>query len=211
MYDAYIFDLDGTLLDTLEDLADSVNYALKKHGLPMRTVEEVRIFVGNGVRKLIERAVGNANAEIDAVLSDFKSYYGEHGDVKTKPYDGIKELLFALKNLGKKIAIVSNKMDSAVKSLAKIYFDGLIDVAIGENEEGGVQKKPAPDSVLLALKALKTNNAVYIGDSEVDIQTAFNAHLPCLCVTWGFREDSFLKEQGGGNFVHTPQEILGSL
>ena len=151
MFDTYIFDLDGTLLDTIEDLKIAVNYALEKNQLPQRTLEEVTRFVGNGVLKLIERAVGENEADISTVLEDFKAYYHTHNAVKTKPYDGIMEVLKELKRLGKKTAVVSNKYDAATKFLSNFYFGDLIDVAIGENEAGGVRKKPAPDAVDLAL------------------------------------------------------------
>jgi phosphoglycolate phosphatase len=210
MFDTYIFDLDGTLLDTVEDLAIAVNYALEKHNLPKRTLEEVTRFVGNGVVKLIERAVGDRQADVLAVLSDFKEYYQANSMVKTKPYDGIIEVLKELKRQGKKTAIVSNKFDTATKELAKTYFDGLIDFAVGENEAGGVRKKPAPDSVDLALRELgvERGTAVYVGDSEVDIQTAVNANLPCISVVWGLRTEEFLKSNGGTIFVKEPKEIL---
>jgi phosphoglycolate phosphatase len=198
------------LLDTVEDLAIAVNYALETHNLPKRTLEEVTRFVGNGVVKLIERAVGDRQADVLAVLSDFKEYYQANSMVKTKPYDGIIEVLKELKRQGKKTAIVSNKFDTATKELAKTYFDGLIDFAVGENEAGGVRKKPAPDSVDLALRELgvERGTAVYVGDSEVDIQTAVNANLPCISVVWGLRTEEFLKSNGGNIFVKEPKEIL---
>ncbi len=210
MYDTYIFDLDGTLLDTIGDLAVAVNYALKKNNLPPKTLEEISRFVGNGVLKLIERAIGRSNADVLTVLKDFKSYYHAHNAVTTKPYDGIIELLRELKRLGKKIVIVSNKYDAATKKLSEIYFGDLIDFAIGENEDGGIKKKPAPDSVNFALETLKAKkeSAVYVGDSEVDIQTAVNAQIPCVSVLWGLRDEKFLRENGGNIFVKTPQEIL---
>ena len=210
MFDTYIFDLDGTLLDTLEDLTDAVNYVLKKYDLPMRTKEEVRSFVGNGIQKLIERAIGTGNVDLMQAVACFKEYYLSHSAVKTKPYDGIIELLQELKRQGKKTAIVSNKIDSATKKLSQIYFGDLIDVAYGANEEGGFRRKPATDSVELAIEKLNAKNTaiVYIGDSEVDIQTALNANLPSISVLWGFKDEDFLKEHGGTNFVKIPKEIL---
>jgi phosphoglycolate phosphatase len=210
MFDTYIFDLDGTLLDTIEDLAIAVNYSLEKNNYPLRTLEEVSSFVGNGVFKLMERAIGVKNADVAKPLDDFLAYYREHSAVKTKPYDGIIEVLQELKKCGKKTAIVSNKIDCATKDLAKIYFDGLIDVALGENEAGGIRKKPARDSIDLALKELNADpsSAVYIGDSEVDIQTAKNAGMTCISVTWGLREENFLKESGGEIFARSPKELL---
>ena len=150
-YEAAIFDLDGTLLNTLEDLADAVNVALKENGMPPRTVEEVRQFVGNGIVKLIERAVpqGRENPAFDSTLQDFKKYYGQHCNDKTKPYPGILETLNRLKERGVSMAIVSNKADFAVKELNPLYFEGVIVVALGENEEVGGRKKPAPDTVIV--------------------------------------------------------------
>ncbi len=210
MYDTYIFDLDGTLLDTLDDLTIAVNYALEKNNLPRRTKEEVRNFIGNGVKKLIERAIGMGKADLNQTLGYFKEYYSSHSAVKTKPYDGVLSLLQELKRQGKKTAIVSNKIDNETKRLSQIYFGDLIDVSIGENEDGGIRRKPATDSVELAIEKLgaKDTSIVYIGDSEVDIQTAVNAHLPSICVLWGFKDEEFLKANGGTNFVKEPKEIL---
>lgn len=210
MYDIYIFDLDGTLLDTIEDLWVAVNYALEQSDLPKRTVEEVTRFVGNGVPMLIRRAIGDNVADFEKVLADFRAYYRSHNAVHTKPYDGIMELLRELKNRGKKTAIVSNKMDELTKALSKTYFDGLIDVALGENEQEGFRRKPARDSVDLALKKLNAQNdsAVYVGDMEVDIQTGLNSGLACISVTWGFRSEEFLRENGGTIFAKKPEEIL---
>ena len=211
-YEASIFDLDGTLLNTLEDLADAVNVALKENGMPPRTVEEVRQFVGNGIVKLIERAVpqGRENPAFDSTLQDFKKYYGQHCNDKTKPYPGILDTLNRLKERGVSMAIVSNKADFAVKELNPLYFEGVIDVALGENEEVGVRKKPAPDMVYKALEVLQCpiEKAVYIGDSDVDIKTAKNAGIPCISVTWGFRDRNFLLNSGAQNLADKPEEIL---
>lgn len=208
-YDTVIFDLDGTLLDTLEDLADAVNYALRSTGMPERTIEEVRAFVGNGVRRLIELAVpeGAENSRFEEVFDRFKAYYSVHCNDKTKPYDGILPLLRELKEEGFALAIVSNKLDSAVKELSRIYFDGLVEVAIGERE--GVKRKPEPDTVFAALEELSVSgeSAVYVGDSDVDVMTAKNAGLPCISVLWGFRDREFLVEHGAGMFAGTPEEI----
>ncbi len=203
-----IFDLDGTLLNTLEDLADSVNFALNKYGYPRRTLEEVRAFVGNGVVKLMELALpqGKKNPQFETVLSDFKTHYAENCQNKTKPYNGIMELLQMLKEKNVKMAVVSNKFDAAVKQLCKDYFGQYITVAIGETPT--VKKKPAPDTVYKAMEALKDKSCVYVGDSEVDIQTAKNASLPCISVTWGFRDKEYLKTVGGNIFAETPLEIL---
>ena len=208
-YNTVIFDLDGTLLNTLEDLTDATNYALEQFKMPVRTIDEVRSFVGNGVRTLMVRAVpqGDANPQFEQVFDCFKTYYGEHCNDKTRAYDGVKELLQELKDKGFAVAIVSNKIDFAVKELQKKYFDGLVSVAIGESE--GVLRKPAPDTVITALKELgKTKEgAIYVGDSDVDIMTAKNAGIPCISVEWGFRDRQFLIEHGGQNFIKEPKEI----
>lgn len=207
-----IFDLDGTLLNTLNDLTDSTNYALRYFNYPERTVEEVRNFVGNGVAKLIERAIpdGVNNPDFEECLTIFKGNYAQNMYNKTAPYDGILEMLEALKHNDCKIAVVSNKFDAAVKELCTKYFPNLVDVAIGENEAGGIKKKPAPDTVLKALKKLdgKISNAIYLGDSEVDIQTAKNSNMPCISVTWGFKDRDFLIKNEAEILVDTPQEII---
>ena len=212
-YDTVIFDLDGTLLDTLEDLADAVNYALREMGMPQRTIEEVRQFVGNGVRRLMELAVpqGFDNPAFEDTFAKFKEYYGIHCNDKTKAYDGVVQLLRDLKEEGYALAIVSNKLDSAVKELSEIYFEGIVKVAIGETE--GVAKKPAPDTVYKALKELQmpAETAVYVGDSEVDVMTAKNSGLPCISVLWGFRDEAFLREQGATQFARTAKEVKACL
>lgn len=207
--DTVIFDMDGTVLDTLQDLADAVNAALKAFGMPERTIDEVRAFVGNGVRRLLELSVpdGFANPRFEEVFAKFREYYGAHCNDKTKAYDGILPLLRELEKEGYGLAIVSNKLDSAVKELNEIYFEGIVKVAIGEVE--GIAKKPAPDMVEKALRELgKTKEtAVYVGDSDVDLMTARNVGLPCISVLWGFREEGFLKEQGARYFAKAPAEI----
>ena len=211
MYETIVFDLDGTLLDTLDDLTDATNAALVKFGLKTRTRDEVRSFVGNGIAKLIERAVGEDGKQYQAeALDEFKRHYAKHCADKTAPYEGILSLLQTLQAQGIKTAVVSNKADFAVKSLAKTYFDGLLLAAVGENEEAGIRKKPAPDSLLAVMEQLSatTENTVYVGDSEVDIQTAKNAGMECICVTWGFRDKALLIKEGGRIFVDTPAEIL---
>lgn len=209
-YDTIIFDLDGTLLDTLDDLAISTNYALRQMGYAERSREEIRAFVGNGVKKLIERAVpcGTSIEKTEEVLSIFKQYYAEHSDVHTKPYDGILVLLNRLIAEGFRIAVVSNKLDSAVKTLCRRYFGDRILVAIGDKE--GVAKKPAPDMVHEALAILYAHHfdAVYIGDSDVDVLTAENAKMDCISVTWGFRDEDFLVQSGASHIVHSPSEIF---
>lgn len=204
-----VFDLDGTVLDTLDDLADSVNFALETNGYGRRSTQEVRSFVGNGVKNLIKRSLPESSddAAVNRVLADFKARYAVHCADKTKPYDGITETITALRAVGIKTAVISNKTDSAVQKLVKKYFDGLFNYVAGEKE--GVARKPAPDSVNAALEALgiKKENAVYIGDSEVDILTAKNAGLRCITVLWGFRDEDFLKANGAENMAHTMKEM----
>lgn len=210
-----IFDLDGTLLNTLDDLADSTNYALSKFGYPTRTIEEVRQFVGNGVAKLIERAIpdGKNNPNFEKCLSIFKENYAQNMYNKTAPYNGIIEMLSNLKSKGIKIAVVSNKFDLAVKELCKKYFEGFIDFAAGENEAQGIKKKPAPDTVISVLNEFNfaPEDAVYVGDSDVDIMTAKNSKMPCISVTWGFRDKKFLLENGATILINTPSEIYNHL
>ena len=206
MIKAVIFDLDGTLLNTLEDLKEATNFALCKFGYPERTLNEVRCFVGNGVKKLIERAVPENCTNIDECLEIFKKNYSENMCNHTKPYDGILKILEELHKDGLKIGVVSNKFDSAVKDLCKKYFGDLIDCAIGQNDD--VPKKPAPNGVLKAMKELGAdkNSTIYAGDSDVDVQTAKNAQLPCIGVTWGFRTIEYLK---GADFIaNQPEDII---
>lgn len=210
-----IFDLDGTLLNTLDDLADSTNYALSKFGYPTRTIEEVRQFVGNGVAKLIERAIpeGKNNPNFEKCLAIFKENYAQNMYNKTAPYNGIIEMLSNLKSRGIKIAVVSNKFDLAVKELCKKYFEGFIDFAAGENEAQGIKKKPAPDTVISVLNEFNfaPEDAVYVGDSDVDIMTAKNSKMPCISVTWGFRDEKFLLENGATILINAPSEIYNHL
>lgn len=209
-YKLAVFDMDGTILNTLEDLADSTNYALKANGLPERTIDEVRIFLGNGIRLLIERAVPtDTDKELtDKVFDTFKEYYKTHCAVKTRPYDGIKDVLLELRKAGCLTAVVSNKADFAVQDLCKDYFDNLFDFAIGERE--GIKKKPAPDSVFEVLSKLNVekDNAVYIGDSDVDFATSVNAGMDVIMVGWGFRDEEFLREKGAKRIIKQPSEIL---
>ena len=214
-YNTYIFDLDGTLLDTLQDLANSVNYALRQYGLPEHPLDDVRRFVGNGVRLLMERAVpdGAQHPQFEAVFATFRQHYMEHSLDTTRPYDGIVETIHELKQRGCRLAVVSNKMMAATQELVAHFFPE-IEVAIGEHEAAGIRKKPAPDTVFEALRQLglvvggKTADTVYVGDSDVDIATARNSGLPCISVLWGFRDKPFLLEHGATTFVSTPQELL---
>ncbi len=208
-YDIYIFDLDGTLLDTLQDLAASVNYALRQHHMPEHSIDDVRRFVGNGVRRLMERAVpeGAANPAFEAAFVTFREYYMEHSLDTTRPYDGILELIHELKQRGCRMAVVSNKMMAATQELVRHFFPE-IEVAIGEHEAAGIRKKPAPDTVFAAMQQLGEGSAVYVGDSDVDLATARNSGLPCISVLWGFRDREFLLEHGATTFVEQPREIL---
>lgn len=197
-YNAVIFDLDGTLTDTLADLKNSVNYALSKLGFPERTSEEIRSFVGNGVKRLIYLSVPENTPEetTERCLSVFKERYAANSLVETKPYDGIIEVLTALKNKGIKTAVVTNKMQSAAADIVEHFFGDLIDVTFGQID--GVAQKPQPDGILKALEAFDVTkeNAVYVGDSDVDCITARNAGIPCIGVSWGFRDRNVLLENG---------------
>lgn len=209
-YDTVIFDLDGTLLDTLEDLAASANFVLTGYGFPARKIEEIRSFVGNGVARLIELAIpdGTNNPQYEQCLADFRHHYAKNMRNKTNPYPGILELLKRLARKNYKLAIVSNKFDMAVKELNRVYFGEYINVAIGESK--GVSKKPAPDTVLKALEELGSDvtKAVYIGDSEVDVKTAQNAGILCIGVTWGFRNREVLTREGANYIIDRPEEVL---
>ena len=206
-----IFDLDGTLLDTLDDLTDSMNYILGMHNFPLRTRDEVRNFVGNGVRKLVERAVPpeyKADEEfIDKFYDDFSRYYNSHSDIKTSPYPGTLDMLDKLIHSDFDIAIVSNKIDSAVKSLSAKFFGERIKSAIGEKPS--VRHKPEPDMVFMAMEEMGADkeNSIYIGDSEVDIQTAKNAGIPCISVLWGFKDRKFLEDSGATVIVESMEEL----
>lgn len=209
-YNTYIFDLDGTLLDTLADLAASVNHALRAHGMEERSIDDVRRFVGNGVRKLVERAVpgGTANTRFDDTLATFRQHYMEHSLDTTRPYPGVEDLLSELRRRGKRIAVVSNKFYAATQELCRHFFGESVEVAIGERED--IRKKPAPDTVAEALRQLGVgkDGAVYIGDSDVDVETARNSGLPCISVLWGFRDKDFLIAHGADTFVSSPREII---
>ncbi len=213
MTNTVIFDLDGTLLNTLDDLADSVNYALSVYGLPQRQIEEIRAFVGNGAEKLIERAVAGrlSDEQETECLCTFKQHYSNNMNNKTCPYEGVMDLVRHLLQMDYHIAIVSNKFDAAVKELNDSYFEGLFPVAIGESER--IAKKPAPDAVYEALAQLEVagEHAIYIGDSDVDVMTAHNAGLECVGVTWGFRDRELLLSVGAEYIIDKPEDLLSIL
>lgn len=210
MIKTVLFDLDGTLLNTLTDLSNSVNYALNSHHLPQRTELEVRSFLGNGIHNLIEKSVPeNTPSELlEDVFQSFKSYYLQHGLDSTAPYPGIISLLKALQQKSVKMAIISNKVDTAVQQLNKKFFSDYIGIAIGEKPQ--IRRKPAPDSVLLAIKALDANPAttLYVGDSEVDYETAHSAGIRCALVTWGFRDRLDLEDLHADYYVNSPHELM---
>ena len=209
-YDTVVFDLDGTLLNTLDDLADAVNYAMRMNHYPERTVDEVRRFVGNGIRRLMELATPESvtGEAFESVFEEFKNYYTEHCQIKTCAYEGIMSLLERLYASGYEMAIVSNKNHAAVCELNEIYFKKYIKVAIGQQD--GIQKKPAPDTVLQALKELgkEKDTAIYVGDSEVDFLTAQNTGMDCALVTWGFRTREELSEYTPTAWADHPEQLF---
>jgi len=212
-YQAAVFDLDGTLLDTLDDLADGVNITLAHYGYPRRTREEIRSFVGNGVRLLVSRSLpsGEETPQFEEIFAYFKNYYSTHSRVKTAPYPGILAMLEELRRRGIFVAVVSNKLESAVRDLCSLFFGDLVTVAIGDLD--GRPRKPAPDGTLAALASLGVSaaDAVYIGDSDVDVETAHNAGLPCIAVLWGFRDAACLKNAGADFFAADSEELLSLL
>lgn len=212
-YKAAVFDMDGTILNTIEDLTDSTNYALSFNGLPERSLEEVRCFVGNGIRKLIERAVpeGTSAGVINKVFETFTDYYKGHSAIKTRPYEGINQAIVRLRAAGVKTAVVSNKADFGVQDLCRDYFPGMFDFALGE--KSGMAKKPAPDMVEEALRSLGIDkkDAVYIGDSDVDIMTAKNSGLDVIMVGWGFRDEEFILEHGAPFVIHSTEELVNMI
>ena len=238
-YQLAIFDLDGTILDTLEDLANSLNYALAAEGYSVRSLEEVRRFVGNGMLNLVKSALVEPFAQIEKesveqkivnvglenkepteietiaqkVLEQLKAHYKIHCADKTKPYEGVISLLQQLKQAGYKLAVVSNKADYAVQILCEQYFAGIFDIAVGEKEKEGVRKKPAPDAVYYVLEqfGIAKEAAVYIGDSEVDFMTAANAKMDAVLVSWGFRDAAFLREAGAKRLAGTMEELKQEL
>ena len=212
-YKAIIWDLDGTLLDTLQDLAGAVNHSLETYGLPVRTKEEIRAIVGRGIRHLVENAVptGTDPATTDAVFGEFCTYYAAHSADATAPYAGVPAMLEKLSRAGVKMAIVSNKADFAVQDLVMRYFGEEITLAVGARED--IPKKPAPDMVEYALARLGVTKAeaAYVGDSEVDVLTARNTGMDCLAVDWGFRSRETLREAGAERIFSTPQELMEAI
>ncbi len=208
-YKAVLFDMDGTLLDTLEDLCDSTNHALAQMGYPLRGIEEIRRFIGNGAEKQIRRAVpeGTSEGKIMETLAAFRAYYQDHCQIKTKVYDGLLDVLSELKEKGVKMAVVSNKPDAAVKKLSREYFGDRLDYAIGPSD--GVRCKPYPDMAEEALKALgvEKKDAVFVGDSEVDVQTGLNAGLDVIAVSWGFRSRQVVIEAGAKMIADDASEL----
>ena len=211
MYSLAIFDLDGTLLDTLSDLHTSVNFALRSFGFPERTIDEVRAFIGNGVVKLMERSTPDGTDEKTQkqCLDVFRKHYLEHMSDTTAPFEGISELLERLKEKGIKIAVVSNKLHKAVEELCESYFPGLIDKAVGVSVEE--ERKPSPINVVKTAEYFETEleDCIYIGDSEVDVQTAHNAGLQCIGVTWGFRSKESLLMNNCDFIAETADEVYG--
>lgn len=208
-YKAVLFDMDGTLLDTLEDLCDSTNHALAQMGYPLRGIEEIRRFIGNGAEKQIRRAVpeGTSEGKIMETLAAFRAYYQDHCQIKTKVYDGLLDVLSELKEKGVKMAVVSNKPNAAVKKLSREYFGDRLDYAIGPSD--GVRCKPYPDMAEEALKALgvEKKDAVFVGDSEVDVQTGLNAGLDVIAVSWGFRSREVVIEAGAKMIADDASEL----
>lgn len=207
-YKTILFDMDGTVLYTLPDLCDSVNHALERFGYAPISLEQTRQYVGNASRRLIEQAAPGADGEtVDRILEFYKPWYAAHCSIKTRPYDGVPELLTQLHAEGHRIAIVSNKPDESVKELAEKFFPGVLETAVGESE--GVRRKPWPDTAEAALKLMgeSKDGAVYVGDSEVDILTARNAGLPCISVSWGFRSRETLINAGASVIVDSPEEL----
>ncbi len=212
-YDTVIFDFDGTLLYTVQDLADAVNYAVAKHGFPTHSVEKITRMVGNGVNMLMARALpqGFDTPGYEDMMTDFRAFYSAHCSDNTRPYDGIDRLLSQLKARGVKMAIATNKYQLAAEELRKQFFDGSIDVIVGDFE--GRARKPAPDVALIALEQLRArkDSAVYVGDTEVDMQTAANAGMDCICVSWGYRSRDELVELGAPAIADTPDQLLEML
>lgn len=210
-----IFDLDGTLLDSLEDLKESVNEILRRRSYPEKTLEQVRSYVGNGLHKLLERSVPGecTGLELEVMYEEFLAYYGEHCNVHTSKYNGIEKMLMDLRAKGYLLAISSNKRNEQVQKLWKEHLEQLIDLAIGEDPVLGIRKKPEPDEVMFILEKLNVDpsKAIYVGDSEVDIQTAQNSGLKSISVSWGFKTREFLEKNGASAIADTPEELVSML
>ena len=204
---AVIFDLDGTLLNTLGDLTDSVNHILETYNFPTKSEREVRSYLGNGARELVRLALPQAVSEsgLDKYLEEYKAYYNAHSKIKTKPYDGVIELLRHLRERGVMTAVVSNKPDPAVGILCKEYFGELLDISLGDRAD--IERKPSAEPVKYVINKLKCDKAIYVGDSEVDVQTAKNADIPCVSLTWGFRDKDVLEECGATCFANNSDEL----
>lgn len=209
-YDTVIFDMDGTLLNTLEDISDSMNHVLASYSFPCRQTDEIRSFLGNGAAQLMKLSIpdGSSNPRYQSCLEDYCSHYQRNLQNKTHVYEGVMSMLGQLSRGGYKIAIVSNKPDEAVKELAGLHFGEYVKVAIGETED--VSRKPAPDTVLKAIEELGStpDKTVYVGDSEVDVETAKNSGITCVGVTWGFRDREVLEQSGADYIIDSPQELL---
>lgn len=199
-----LFDLDGTLLNTLDDLMDAVNHTMEVFGYPRHSREEVRRFVGNGAGRLLQLSVPQGR-DWQEPLAAFQSYYREHCQIKTAPYPGIMEALYALKKYP--MAIVSNKPDAAVKKLCAQYFPGIY----AQGEHPGCPRKPSPDMVRIAMEHIGVDRCIYVGDSEVDVLTAHNAAVPCLSVLWGFRDRAEIQATGESRFCETPAQMPAML
>lgn len=207
----YIFDMDGTILNTIDDIAGAINYVLDIHGYPRRTVDEVKSFVGNGLKRALELSLpdGVAGDVLNQLFTELVAYYNEHSNIMTRPYEGIVEVIHKLREQGKIVAVVSNKRVEAVRDLCDIYFAGCFDMALGDQD--GIARKPAPDMTNMVIEhyGILKDKCVYIGDSDVDLMTARNTEIDCIAVTWGFRTREFLVEHGAEIIVDSPWELLG--
>lgn len=210
-----VFDLDGTLLDTLQDLRDAANHTFEKYSIPQITLEQTKNAVGNGLTVMMKRAIpqGEAHPQFNNILADFVDYYKSHACVKTKPYDGITDSIKKFAENGYKLAIVSNKPDISVVELTKYFFGEFDIVASGENEKAGIPKKPSPEMVFTALKRLgaEATDAVYVGDSDVDILTAQNSGMPCVSVSWGFKTREQLVSFGAKKIIDSPADLYDAV
>lgn len=207
----YIFDMDGTILNTIDDIAGAINYVLDIHGYPRRTVDEVKSFVGNGLKRALELSLpdGVAGDVLNQLFTELVAYYNEHSNITTRPYEGIVEVIHKLREQGKIVAVVSNKRVEAVRDLCDIYFAGCFDMALGDQD--GIARKPAPDMTNMVIEhyGILKDKCVYIGDSDVDLMTARNTEIDCIAVTWGFRTREFLVEHGAEIIIDSPWELLG--